>query len=105
MLLYYRATLKNYLVVGTTNKTEYLLGHYDKYGDGACDIEPIRKLYKTNVKKIARSLEVPEKIIAKPPTHYLLAGFVLTDEKMMGYTFEKVDPILGKSKKEKTQKK
>ena len=99
LLLYYYGALKNYLVAGTTNKTEYLLGHYDKYGDGACDIEPIRGFYKTQVKELARYLGVPEKIIKKPPTHDLFAGFILADEAMMGESFEKVDLILGKLEK------
>jgi len=89
LILYYHAALKNLLVVGTTNKTEYLLGHYDKYGDGACDIEPIRGLYKTEVRRLAEYLGVPRKIIDKPPTHDLFAGFILTDEAMMGMSFEK----------------
>jgi NAD+ synthase len=105
LLLYYYGVQKNLLVCGTTNKTEYLLGHYDKYGDGACDIEPIRVLYKTEVFEIAKFLGVPERIIKKPPTHDLFAGFILTDEEMMGMSFELVDSILkglekGKSEKE-----
>jgi len=51
LFLHYYGVQKNLLVCGTTNKTEYLLGHYDKYGDGACDIEPIRGIYKTEVLK------------------------------------------------------
>jgi NAD+ synthase len=105
LLLYYYGVQKNLLVCGTTNKTEYLLGHYDKYGDGACDIEPIRPLYKTEVLKLAKFLGVPERIIKKPPTHDLFAGHILTDEEMMGISFELADSILkglekGKSEKE-----
>jgi len=82
-----------------------MLGHYDKYGDGACDIEPIRILYKTEVFELAKFLGVPERIIKKPPTHDLFAGFILTDEEMMGMSFEVVDSILkgleeGKSEEE-----
>ena len=105
LLLYYYGALKNYLVVGTTNKTEYLLGHYDKYGDGACDIEPIRGFYKTQVKELARYLGVPEKIIAKKPTHDLFAGFILTDEAMIGESFAKIDLILEKLEKGEKKKK
>jgi len=99
LILYYHAALGNLLVAGTTNKTEYLLGHYDKYGDGACDIEPIRGLYKTEVKRVAKYLGVPGKIINKPPTHDLFAGSILTDEAMMGMSFEDVDLILEKLEK------
>jgi len=94
LLLYYIGTLKNLLVAGTTNKTEYLLGHYDKYGDGACDIEPIRGLYKTQVKELAKFLGVAGKIIEKPASHDLFAGSILTDEVLMGMNFERVDSIL-----------
>jgi NAD+ synthase len=105
LLLYYYGVQKNLLVCGTTNKTEYMLGHYDKYGDGACDIEPIRILYKTEVFELAKFLGVPERIIKKPPTHDLFAGFILTDEEMMGMSFGVVDSILkgleeGKSEEE-----
>jgi NAD+ synthase len=105
LLLYYYGVQKNLLVCGTTNKTEYMLGHYDKYGDGACDIEPIRIFYKTEVFELAKFLGVPERIIKKPPTHDLFAGFILTDEEMMGMGFEVVDSILkgleeGKSEEE-----
>jgi NAD+ synthase len=104
LLLYYYGSQKNFLVCGTTNKTEYLLGHYDKYGDGACDIEPIRGLYKTEVFEMAKFLGVPEKIIKKPPTHDLFAGFILTDEELMGMNFELVDSILKSLEKGKGEK-
>lgn len=94
LLLYYYGALKNLLVSGTTNKTEYLLGHYDKYGDGACDIEPIKGFYKTQVRELAKFLGVPKKIIEKPASHDLFAGNILTDEVLMGMDFEKVDAIL-----------
>jgi len=94
LFLYCFGALKNFLIVGTTNKTEYLLGHYDKYGDGACDIEPMRGFYKTQVKELAKFLGVPGKIIEKPASHDLFLGTVLTDEVLMGMDFEKVDAIL-----------
>ncbi len=94
LFLHYLGALKNLLVLGTLNKTEYLLGHYDKYGDGACHIEPIRELYKTQVKEIAKFLGVPKNIIEKPATHDLFAGTILTDEFLMGLSFEKIDTIL-----------
>lgn len=109
LLLYYYGAQMNYLVAGTTNKTEYLIGHYDKYGDGACDIEPIRNLYKVQVRKLAEYLKVPEKIIKKPPTPDLFAGSIITDERMMGMSFEEIDSILygiekGMSKEEIAEK-
>ncbi|MCK4420666.1 NAD(+) synthase [candidate division WOR-3 bacterium] len=84
--------LKNYAVLGATNKTEYLLGHYDIYGDGAVDIECLLHLYKTQVRQLSRFLGIEEKILKKPPSANLVPGF--TDEEAMGMTFEKVDRIL-----------
>jgi NAD+ synthase len=40
IMLYQRASQPNYAVIGTTNRTEWEVGHYDRYGDGACDIDP-----------------------------------------------------------------
>ncbi len=66
IMLYQRASQLNYAVIGTTNRTEWEVGHYDRYGDGACDIDPIVHLYKTQVRSLARYLGVPAGIIAKP---------------------------------------
>ncbi|MCK4321033.1 NAD(+) synthase [candidate division WOR-3 bacterium] len=92
IMLYKYGFLKNYTVLGTTNKTEYLLGHYDIHGDGAVDIECLLHLYKTQVRKMARFLRVDEIIIEKAPSPDLVPG--LTDEEVMGISFEKIDRIL-----------
>ena len=92
ILLYYHAGLRDYAVVGTTNRTEWEVGHYDRYGDGACDVDPIKHLYKIQVKELARYLGVPEKIIEKPASPDLIAG--ITDELTLGMSFEELDPIL-----------
>ena len=64
-ILYYYANSKNYLVLGSSDKSEYLIGYFTKFGDGASDITPIISLYKLQVRGIAKYLEVPENIIAK----------------------------------------
>lgn len=80
------------LVVGTGNKTEVLLGYTTLYGDSACALNPIGDLYKTQVRQLARDLDIPEVIIAKPPSADLWAG--QTDEGELGYTYAQVDQLL-----------
>jgi len=92
IVLYQRASRLNYAVVGTTNRSEWEVGHYDRYGDGACDIDPIRHLFKTQVKALARYLGVPKGIIEKPPSPDLIPG--ITDELALGMSYEKLDLIL-----------
>jgi len=84
-ILYYYANLLGGLVIGTTNRTEYLLGYYTKYGDGACDIEPIEGLYKTDVWNISSILKVPQSIIDKKPSAGLWEGQYDEDELNMNY--------------------
>jgi NAD+ synthase len=66
--LYYFAEKNNYIVAGTTNKSEVVQGFFVKYGDGGVDIEPIAHLYKTQVYQLAKYLEVPEEIITRTPS-------------------------------------
>ncbi len=80
------------LVIGTGNKTEILLGYTTLYGDSACAINPIGDLYKTQVRQLARALNVPEAIVAKPPSADLWKG--QTDEGELGFTYENVDKLL-----------
>ncbi|MEM0140241.1 MAG: NAD+ synthase [Ferroplasma sp.] len=84
-ILYYYANLNDGLVIGTTNRTEYLLGYYTKFGDGACDIEPIEHLYKTDVRELSEMLKVPESIIKKKPSAGLWENQYDEDELKMGY--------------------
>ena len=56
-LLYYYANLNNLLVVGSTDKSEYMLGYFTKFGDGAADILPIASFYKTQIKILANFLQ------------------------------------------------
>ena len=66
--LYYYADKNNYIVAGTTNKTEVMQGFYVKFGDGGVDIEPIAHLYKMQVYELAKELGVIEEIINRPPS-------------------------------------
>jgi NAD+ synthase len=80
------------LVIGTGNKTEILLGYTTLYGDSASALNPLGDLYKTQVRQLARTVGVPEVIIAKPPSADLWAG--QTDEGELGFTYADVDRLL-----------
>lgn len=84
--LYCLANQLNYLVVGTSNKSELLLGYFTKYGDGGVDIEPLGNIYKTEEKKIAQELGIPKEIIDKPPSAGLWKGQKTEDEIGLSYT-------------------
>ncbi len=90
--LYYYGEKKNYLIIGTSNKTEDLVGFFVKYGDGAADIMPIANLYKTQVRVLSEYLGVPGPIINKESSPDLLPG--ITDEVALGISYEKLDLIL-----------
>ena len=66
--LYYHAEKSNSLVMGTTNKTEFVQGYYVKYGDGGVDVEPLIDLFKTQIFQLAKFLHVPDDIIQKNPS-------------------------------------
>lgn len=91
-VLYYFANHLNYLVCGTGNKSELMVGYFTKYGDGAADILPIGDLLKRQVRILAEELMIPELIINKPPTAGLWPG--QTDEGEIGITYNELDDIL-----------
>ena len=91
-IIYYYANAKNYLVSGTGNKSEILIGYFTKHGDGACDMEPIGDLYKTEVYKLSEFLNVQKEIIDKPPRAGLWAN--QTDEDEIGMSYDLLDKIL-----------
>ncbi|MBI3913177.1 MAG: NAD+ synthase [Chloroflexi bacterium] len=80
------------LVIGTSNKTEALLGYTTQFGDNAAALQPIADLYKAQVRELARAVGVPEKIIAKAPSADLWQG--QTDEGELGFTYDDADAIL-----------
>jgi NAD+ synthase len=90
--LYYYANNLNYLVIGTGNKSELMVGYFTKYGDGGVDLLPLAGLYKAEVREVAREIEVPDEIIKRPPTAGLWHG--QTDEEELGISYEELDKIL-----------
>lgn len=92
IILFNQAKKGNALVLGTENKSEYLLGYFTRFGDEASDVEPLRNLYKTQVYQIARYLKIPDKIVNKTPSAGLWGG--QTDENELGFTYKEADRIL-----------
>lgn len=103
-ILYDFSEREKALILGTSNKTELLLGYSTIHGDMACAINPLGDVYKTQIRQLARHLKIPEKILKKKPTAGLWAG--QTDEGELGLSYAKIDKILfqladlRKSKKE-----
>jgi len=90
--LYDQSVATRALVIGTGNKTEALLGYTTLYGDSASALQPIADLYKTQLRQLSRAMNLPESILAKPPSADLWIG--QTDEDELGYTYEQVDKVL-----------
>jgi NAD+ synthase len=80
------------LVLGTSNKTELLLGYGTRHGDMACDLNPVGDLYKTQLRELSAHLGVPEVIVRKPPTADLWQG--QTDESELGFMYAQADLVL-----------
>jgi NAD+ synthase len=92
IVLYDRSAAFDALVIGTSNKTEALLGYGTLWGDMAAAIQPIGDLYKTQLRAVAECLGVPEAILAKPPSADLWPG--QTDETELGASYDDLDRIL-----------
>lgn len=92
VVLYDLSARQEALVVGTSNKTELLLGYTTQFGDSACALMPVGDLYKTQVRQLARHMGVPEAIIRRPPSADLWEG--QTDEEELGFTYDLVDRLL-----------
>jgi len=91
-IIYYYANLKNFLVLGTSDKSEYSIGYFTKFGDGSADLLPISKLYKTQLREFAKILGVPNNIITKKSSPNLWKEHIAEEE--LGITYEEVDSIL-----------
>ena len=91
-VLYDRSAAHRALVVGTSNKTEILLGYGTLFGDLASAVNPIGDLYKTQVRVLARHLGVPDAILAKPPSADLWPD--QNDEADLGFSYDAVDRVL-----------
>jgi len=92
LILYYFANSLNYLVAGTGNKSEVLIGYFTKYGDGGCDILPLGDLLKTEVRELAKELKIAKEIIERVPSAGLWEN--QTDEGEIGITYEELDGII-----------
>ena len=92
LVLYYFANKLNYLVIGTGNKSELMIGYFTKYGDGGVDLLPLGDLLKTEVRALAEVLDIPKAIIEMPPSAGLWAG--QTDETEIGMSYEVLDGVL-----------
>jgi len=90
--LYDRSARLHALVLGTSNKTELLLGYGTQHGDMASAINPIGDLYKAQVVALSRHLGVPQDIVVRPPTADLWAG--QTDEQELGFRYDEIDALL-----------
>ena len=92
IVLYDQSSIFNGLVVGTSNKTEILLGYSTLFGDSASAFNPLGDLYKTQVRQLAAALEIPAVIVKKAPSADLWAN--QTDEGELGFTYAEVDKLL-----------
>ena len=91
-ILYYYANSKNLSVLGSSDKSEYLIGYFTKFGDGAADILPIASLYKTQIRALAKFLGVPDYIISKKSSPNLWPNHIAESE--IGASYEEIDAIL-----------
>jgi len=102
-ILYMRAAQNNYLVAGTSDKSEFMIGYFTKYGDSACDLAPIVHLYKTEVKELAGYLGVPDHIIKKQSSAHLYKDHSAAHE--LGMSYDGIDRLLKENKLLSLQKK
>jgi len=91
-ILYYYANSKKYLVLGSSDKSEFMIGYFTKHGDGASDITPIISLYKLQVRAIAKYLGVPDDVISKKSSPHLWKEHEAENE--LGISYEEIDSVL-----------
>ena len=94
MHLYYYAEMNNYLVCGTTNRSEDVQGFFVKYGDGGVDIEPLAKLYKMQIYQLAEYLGIIKEIINREPTPDTFSFEQSDEEFYFRMPFDKLDLLL-----------
>jgi NAD+ synthase len=92
--LYAEAERRNLLVAGTTNRTEFILGDFCKYGDGGTDIEPFTHLYKNQIYQLSEHLHVIQEIIDRPPSPDTFSLPVSDQEFFFRISFDKLDHLL-----------
>jgi NAD+ synthase len=91
-ILFDHSALLSALVLGTSNKTELLLGYGTLFGDMASALNPIGDLYKTQVWQLSEEMGVPRAVVEKKPSADLWAG--QTDEEELGFSYRQVDRLL-----------
>ena len=91
-LLYYCAAIHNFLVLGTADRSEFMIGYFTKFGDAGADMFPIGGLYKSQVKLLAKELQLPEKIIQQPSSPRFWKGQLA--EREIGLSYDDIDKIL-----------
>lgn len=91
-LLYHYAGINDLLVLGTSDKSELMIGYFTKFGDGGADMLPIGGLYKSQVKLLGKELGLPNRIIDQPSSPRLWKGHLA--EKQLGLSYSEVDIIL-----------
>ena len=99
---YHYANSLGYMVIGTSNRTEYLTGYFTKYGDGGVDLMPLADLYKNQIRQLAVHLDIPESIVEKAPSGGLWPG--QTDEGELGIDYDTLDLILSGMDEEMSEK-
>jgi NAD+ synthase len=92
LYLYYYANRLNLIVCGSSDKSETMIGYFTKWGDVAADIAPLMDLYKTQVRKLAKHIGLPEEIVHKPSSPALWPGQMAEEE--IGIKYELLDLIL-----------
>ena len=92
LFLYYYANKLRLIVCGSSDKSETMMGYFTKWGDVAADVSPIMDLYKTQVRKLAQHIGIPEEIVEKPPSPALWPGQLAEVE--LGIKYEQLDLVL-----------
>ena len=92
LILYFFANRFGFLVAGTGDRSEDILGYFTKYGDGGVDFLPISHLYKTQVRQLGAHLGLPDRVVNKPASPQLWPGHKATDELPLDY--DQLDPLL-----------
>ena len=94
VIQYMYAEQMNYVVCGTTNKTELVLGQFVKYGDGGVDLEPLADCYKTRIYALAKHLRINEEIIKRPPSADTWSHYTTDEEFYWRMPMHIIDQLL-----------
>lgn len=92
LTLYYFANTLDYLVAGTSNKSDFMIGYFTKHGDSGCDILPLGGLLKTEVRKLAQDLQIPQEIVKRSSSNGLWED--QADENRIGISYNELDSCL-----------